>query len=461
MVRVFSHWLPANSLLQMAIDLLLVCLSLVISVAWLDRGDLRGVALMWPYALLFALGMMALNSFFGVYQRDTDRSTLRTAVFAVAILCFLLAVPTAYGMLSPPAPSKTWREELGLALLLSLVLMAALRGYALRSGVGPLLVRRVMVLGTGADAAAVEQGLSASGPYVRFMGFYPTHSDEPPQVAGDRLLAAGDSLAQTARRLKVDEIIVAVREQRADGELARQLLDCRTAGICVLDLSTYFERAFGQVRLDSLRASWLIFGDGFRQGPLRNMAKRLFDVCAATLLLAVFWPVMLLSAMLIVLDSGWPIFYGQKRVGQAGRQFRVLKFRSMRQDAEPDGKPRWAASGDARVTRVGRLLRRLRIDELPQIWNILRGDMSLCGPRPERPYFVDRLTREIPFYGVRHSVKPGVTGWAQVNYSYYATVEEMAIKLEYDLYYIKRRNLLMDSLILLRTVGQVFGLRGR
>ncbi len=455
MIRVFSHWLPANTLLQVGVDLLLACSFLVLAIAWHEPGTQPGIVAVWPYALLFTFGMIALNYLFGVYRRDTKRSAPRTSAFALVALYFLPVVPMAYGMFGPVAPFETWREELGLALLLSLALAAAMRGYAVRNGVGLLGARRVIVLGTGRDAAAVEQSLADSEQRAHFVGFYPSCPNEAAQVASDRVLAHGDSLAGEARRLKVDEIIVAVRDRRANAELAEALLECRLAGVRVLDVTSHFERAFGQVRLDSLRASWLIFGEGFRQGLVRKTVKRLFDIFAATLLLAVFWPVMLLSAVLIALESGLPIFYCQERVGHGGRLFRVVKFRSMRRDAEHDGQPRWASCKDARVTHVGGVLRRLRIDELPQLWNVLKGDMSLCGPRPERPYFVQQLAREIPFYEARHSIKPGVTGWAQVRYRYGESVEDAAQKLQYDLYYVKNHTLFLDAVILFKTVGVV------
>jgi sugar transferase (PEP-CTERM system associated) len=266
------------------------------------------------------------------------------------------------------------------------------------------------------------------------------------------VLSTDKSLRELTRSLKVDEIIVAVGERRGGGMPLNELLDCKLGGVRVLDLSSYFERALGQVRLDSLRASWLIFGEGFRQGIVRTVVKRIFDVIAAVVLLILALPVMLVTAALIALESGLPIFYRQERVGQGGRVFRVTKFRSMRPDAEVDGKPRWAKSNDDRVTRVGRVIRKYRIDELPQLVSVLNGDMSLVGPRPERPFFVDQLTREIPFYAARHSIKPGLTGWAQVRYHYGATSEDAAEKLQFDLYYVKNHTLFLDILILLETV---------
>ena len=452
MVRIFSHWFPANSLFQWLVDLTLIAMSLVLATTWLTWEDMGGIGGAVLYGSLVAAGLMLVYSVLGVYRRGSRRFRLGSA--DMFTLCLLLVVPLAYG-LGKASPSALWQEKFGLAVLLSAALVSAARACALRRGSGPLLVRRVMVLGTGTQAAAVERSLAESGQDVVIVGCYPVRSDETTQVSRHRILPESCSLAAEAKRLRVDEIIVAVREQRADAGLARELLDCRLAGMRVLDLSSYFERAMGQVRLDSLRASWLIFGDGFRQGLLRKVVKRVFDVCVVLLLLAVCWPVMLIAAILIVLESGVPVFYSQERVGRGNRLFRVLKFRTMRRDAEHDGTPRWASSNDTRVTRVGRVLRRLRIDELPQIWNVLRGDMSLCGPRPERPHFVDQLTREIPFYGIRHAIKPGITGWAQVRYRYGESIEDAAQKLQYDLYYVKNHTLLLDAVVLVKTVGVV------
>jgi len=268
------------------------------------------------------------------------------------------------------------------------------------------------------------------------------------------------SLSDTAHALKVDEIIVAVRERRGGALPLRELLDCKLSGVKVLDLASYFERALGQIRIDSLRVSWLIFGDGFRQSWRRSSVKRLFDIIAAAVLLLLAAPVMLLTMLLIVLEDGFSVFYRQERVGLDGRLFNVIKFRSMRKDAESDGQPRWATANDDRVTRVGRFIRKVRIDELPQLYSVLTGDMSLVGPRPERPYFVDQLTRDIPFYAVRHSVKPGVTGWAQVSYHYGSTVDDSIQKLQYDLFYVKNHSLFLDIVILFQTVGVVLTGKG-
>ena len=211
---------------------------------------------------------------------------------------------------------------------------------------------------------------------------------------------------------------------------------------------------------DSVSAGWLIFGDGFDQSMFRTVVKRIFDLVGAMVLLVLASPIMLVTAVLIYLESGGPVLYYQERVGLGGRLFNVVKFRSMRTDAEKDGKPRWAAMQDDRVTRVGRIIRKLRIDELPQLLSVLAGDMSLVGPRPERPYFVDKLTQQIPYYAVRQSVKPGVTGWAQVRYHYGASVEDAVEKLQYDLYYVKNNTLFLDLVVLFETVGVVLMAKG-
>ena len=453
MVRVFNHWFPSNTVLHVVLDLILLVISVVLAVSWLSRGGAMEIRSAIPYALLFAVTMMALNSWLGFYQRGSSRTVAQT--WGRVVMSLHLAVPVAYCVFAVLPKSAVTHEALQLAALVGLCGLVVLRGYATHAGLGPMLVRRVLVFGTGPEAATVERFLAKRAPEIEIVGFYRTANDEEVHVSSDRIHTASRPLPDVVRSLKADEVIVAVRERRGGVMPLAELLDCKLAGINVLDLASFYERSLGQVRLDSLRASWLIFGDGFRQGLIRTAVKRLFDIVAATILLVVSLPAMLATALLIVIESGFPIFYRQERVGLEGRLFKVIKFRSMRTDAEKDGKPRWAASNDDRVTVVGRAIRKLRIDELPQLFNVLKGDMSLVGPRPERPYFVDQLTREIPFYAARHSVKPGVTGWAQVRYHYGASVEDAAEKLQYDLYYVKNHSLFLDTVVLFETVGVV------
>jgi sugar transferase (PEP-CTERM system associated) len=229
----------------------------------------------------------------------------------------------------------------------------------------------------------------------------------------------------------------------------------------VLDLAAFYERAKSEVPIDSLKASWLVYGHGFVQGRARQIAKRAFDILCSSVLLTLASPVMLLTVLAIKLDSPGPIIYRQERVGLGGRIFMCLKFRSMRTDAEKDGVARWAAKNDARVTRIGAFIRKTRIDELPQLLSVLKGEMSLVGPRPERPSFVAQLKEQIPFYDVRHSVKPGVTGWAQVRYSYGASLEDARRKHQFDLYYVKNNSLFLDLLVLIETVSVVLFREGQ
>ncbi len=453
MVRLFSHWFPSNTILHVVLDTLLLFLSVVLAALWFYHGDVPGMEVVIPSALLFALTMVVLNTALGLYRGNCRRTRAQT--MARVFTSWLLALPVAYGIFEGLPWGEFRLEALKLASLLALSVLVVVRGLAAHGGAAPMLVRRVLVLGTGAEAADVEQSLKQFGSDVRIVGFLGVSNGDPSHVAAERILPSGSSLADTVLRNQVDEVVVAVRERRGSGLPLNDLLACKLAGVRVLDVSSYYERATGQVRLDSLRASWLIFGEGFRQGTVRVVMKRLFDIVFSLLLLLAASPTMIITAVLIALESGFPVLYRQERVGQGGRVFRVLKFRSMRTDAEGDGKPRWAASNDDRVTRVGRVIRKLRIDELPQLFNVLKGDMSLVGPRPERPFFVDQLSGEIPFYAARHSVKPGVTGWAQVRYHYGSTVEDAVQKLQYDLYYVKNHSLFLDLVVLFETVGVV------
>jgi sugar transferase (PEP-CTERM system associated) len=255
-------------------------------------------------------------------------------------------------------------------------------------------------------------------------------------------------------RFGASEIVVAADDRR--GLPVRQLLHCKIAGIKVTDFLDFWERETRTVDLEALRPSWLFYSDGFRRGPVDEFLKRGFDVVVSLGLLLLTLPLLVITACLIRLESPGPVLYRQPRVGLQGRVFTILKFRSMQVDAETDGRPRWAAEGDPRVTRVGVIIRKLRIDELAQILNVLRGDMSFIGPRPERPFFVAGLAQAIPYYDERHCVRPGITGWAQINYPYGASTEDARRKLAYDLYYVKNRSIFLDLLILLQTARVIF-----
>ncbi|TXH88607.1 TIGR03013 family XrtA/PEP-CTERM system glycosyltransferase [Thauera aminoaromatica] len=454
MLKVFSHYLPTHTLQQVLFDALTLFAVVLAAVAVLvTPTSAVDWAICIPSALTFAASMIALNAAMGLYRPVYQRSHRQT--FARVALSLTVSVPVAYLVFGLLPWSEIAPHSLQLSVLLLLCSLLLVRGLVNQRQASALFVPRVLIVGTGRDARMVQQDLVRPlQRSVEVVGFLPVGGNERVEVEQHAVLPPG-SLLEVVRNLRVDEVIVAVRERRGGVLSLRELLDCKLLGTRILDLSTFFERVQGQVRLDSLRASWLIYGDGFRQGWTRTFVKRCFDLVVGTALLLAAMPIMVLTALLILLEDGAPIFYSQERVGRGGKPFRVIKFRSMRRDAEKDGKPRWATSNDDRVTRVGRFIRKLRIDELPQLFNVLKGDMSLVGPRPERPYFVDQLTQQIPFYAVRHCVKPGVTGWAQVRYQYGASVDDAAEKLQYDLYYVKNHSLILDTLVLFETVRVV------
>jgi sugar transferase (PEP-CTERM system associated) len=267
-------------------------------------------------------------------------------------------------------------------------------------------------------------------------------------------------LIELAHALKADEIVVAMDDRRQGFPVA-ELLECKFKGVAVTDVLGFLERETGKMAIDLVNPSWLIFSEGFDAALKTRLWARLFDIIVAGAMLVVTLPLIVAAALAVLIEDGAPVLYRQKRVGARGRAFAVLKFRSMIKNAEADGRARWAAEGDSRITRVGAVLRKFRIDELPQLFNVLRGDMSLVGPRPERPEFVQRLARSIPYYHERHAVKPGITGWAQLCYPYGSSDEDAMEKLQYDLYYIKHKSLIFDLIVMLQTAEVVLWGKGR
>jgi sugar transferase (PEP-CTERM system associated) len=263
-----------------------------------------------------------------------------------------------------------------------------------------------------------------------------------------------DDLCQTAKALNIDKMVVAIEERRKNFPI-KQLLQCRVDGIEVIEGTSFYEMLTGKLIVEKINPSWLIFSDGFRKSWLQRKLKRSIDLALSLILLVILGPLLLLVAVLIKLDSRGPVFFTQERVGAHRRPYKVYKFRSMVQDAEAKSGPVWAQEEDDRVTRVGKYIRRWRIDEFPQLFNVIRGKMSFVGPRPEREFFVSELEKEIPYYGERFSVKPGVTGWAQVCYPYGSSVEDAKEKLNYDLFYIKNMSILMDLMVIMKTVKTV------
>ncbi|MEH6625356.1 MAG: TIGR03013 family XrtA/PEP-CTERM system glycosyltransferase [Motiliproteus sp.] len=348
---------------------------------------------------------------------------------------------------------------IAIALLLSFFTVCGIRYMFLRLDQSSLLKKRVLVLGAGELASIIHHKMRRDSDRrgFRLMG-YVNMNDDSTSICEEHLLHIDlEHLDQYASRYQIDEVVVAVDQRR--GKLPMDsLYRCRIAGVNVIDVAGFVERESGKIPLKMMYPSWVIYGDGYRKtGLLSRGIKRLFDMFVGALFVLFTWPIMVITALLIKLECGprSAVIYTQVRVGRYGEPFSIYKFRSMREDAEKDGAV-WAMQNDNRVTAVGAFIRKYRVDELPQLFNILRGDMSFIGPRPERPEFVDKLSASIPYYGDRHQVKPGLTGWAQICYSYGSSEEDALEKLQYDLYYIKNYTLLLDTIILIQTSEVIF-----
>ena len=458
MIRVFSHYVSARLMLLVFLEALVLMLSVRLGLVFHLSGPSASLAISeaasLPPTATLALGMLILMNSMGLYHFDPskDEQSISARLIAAVLLGLGLVFLATYMV-----PSlKLGLDGLAIAAIVALIGTALVR-FAFHKWENLTDFRpRVLVLGTGSRVMKLAELTQRSHNHmmVRYVAYPPSgqHYVPLPRVLS---MAPGESLPSVVKKHGIDEIVLAVRDRRGGGFPVRELLECRLNGTRVTELSTFFEREYQQVFLGSLNASWMVLGDGFRQGLFRTTVKRLFDLAASTLLLLLALPVMLLAAICIFLESGAPVLYRQERVGQGGRIFTIYKLRSMKNGAESDGNPRWAAADDDRTTRVGRIIRKLRIDELPQIINVFKGEMSFVGPRPERPYFVDKLTKQIPYYALRHSIKPGITGWAQVRYHYGASLDDAVEKLQYELYYVKNHTLFLDLVILINTVEVV------
>lgn len=394
-----------------------------------------------PNAALYA-GVLVLSMFaVGVYENDAvaDQRLGLVRLGASFIMAFLLLAGVIY--LIPDL--MIWRSGLGIALPLTLAAMVGSRMMFLRVAVDRAFSRRVLVIGDPQLVGRIHE-IARSSLIQTF--------EVAGSVALQHLQPEQDDplwLYRLARSRNATEIVVAAHERRGRLPL-RELIECRLGGLRVTEYHDFCERETGRVDLDRMKPAWLIFSDGFASSRLDLIGKRLFDVVAALLVLTLTLPLLIVAALAVRLEDGGPVFYRQIRVGHNARPFELLKFRSMRVDAEKHG-AQWAQANDPRVTRVGWFLRRTRIDELPQIINVLKGEMSVVGPRPERPVFVAELAAELPYFHERHRLKPGISGWAQLNHHYAASVDDARTKLEYDMYYLKNWSLLFDFLILAQT----------
>ncbi len=360
------------------------------------------------------------------------------------------------------APSAYFgRGILLIVLLFATVGVLLVRHVFFSNNLIHFLKPRIMVLGTGelANECASICEENKNDHQFNIVGFVPLRGEKNVLITKG-ILPLHQPLLSLATTYQADEIVIAIQNQDSEHFPVQELLDCKLSGITVIEVSTFFEREMSQIRVNSLNPSWLVFGGGFDQSGLRTAIKRIFDLLSSVVLLLLTLPFMLLTALCIYIEDRAPVLYRQERIGLNDQPFTIYKFRSMRRDAESSGKPQWAAKNDTRITRVGKIIRHLRIDELPQIFNVLKGDMSLIGPRPERQFFVKQLCVEIPYYNLRHSIKPGITGWAQVRYQYGSSIEDSLQKLQYDLYYVKNNSLFLDIIILLDTVLVVLTGRG-
>lgn len=461
MYRIFRHYVPRTLLMLGLAETVILLASVYVGVALIvvaqGTMDSSREELLLK-AFTFAAVMLLMMTAMGLYQRD-----LREGPRA---LLLRLGLSFLGGLL---VMSIVWVVDPGLVVGARAFVIALLASFLGIASCRFLCVprtdfrwsRRVLVLGVGNRALQIASLRRRSDRHgVTIVGFVDIGVDER-VVQGRAVFPLGPTtLHDLASRHDVDEIVVALDERRNRLPL-EQVLECKMKGMRVLDESSYLERQLGKIRLDTLQPSSVVFADGFTQAVLKPTSKRLFDIAVSLALLILAAPLMLLTALVILIESRGrgPVFYSQERVGR-GRIFRVLKFRSMRVDAEKNGVAQWARKDDDRITTVGRFIRKTRIDELPQLFNVLKGDMSFVGPRPERPQFVQELARQIPYFELRHHVKPGITGWAQVCYPYGASVEDAREKLQYDLYYLKNYSLFLDLMIIVQTLQVVIWGKG-
>jgi len=404
----------------------------------------------------------------GLYEaklRETFRGVIRRIFVSVAISYFITEV------ISNTFLSKTDISQYYLPTYagLTIVVLITFRYFIDRLGILGLGHSKIIVIGAGERASIIEKRMRRKVDRLGFeiLGFVPILGDNREEgIQKEKLINVeiDENLKNFIVDNEIDEIVIACDERR--GSLPVEILfDCRLKGIAVTDLLDFMERESGQMVVNLMYPSWVIYSNGFNsQNSLRDIVNYVMNCFMATSVLLVTWPFMLLTSIIIFFEDvnlkKVSIFYKQERVGLNGRPFNIIKFRSMHHDAEKDG-AKWATSNDARVTKVGFFIRKFRIDELPQIWNVFKGEMSFIGPRPERPQFVEQLVKEIPFYNQRHNVKPGLAGWAQLNYPYGASVEDSLEKLKFDLYYVKHQSFMLDILILIRTVEVVLFGKGR
>jgi sugar transferase (PEP-CTERM system associated) len=455
-MQLFNRYVSTRSLTMFAGELLLIFGSVALAAALQNTPHLA--ASLWKIALVTVVCQLCLyyNDFYDLTLVHSNRELVVRLLQAVGAASIVLA---ALYFLIPGLMIGNGTFVSALAVFVVAILAWRLAFNHLTGSLD--LEERVLFVGTGETARKVARQIldQHDFPY-RVIGFI----DDDASRIGERIVNPGivgtpADIDRLVAERRIRRIVVGLTDRR--GKLPiQELLRAKMAGVRVEDATTTYERITGKILVDDLRPSWLIFSDGFRVSRVTRVMKRSIDLGLALVMAIASAPLMVLTALLVWLDDGRPVLYRQERVGENGRMFVLSKFRSMRKDAELGGQPVWARDGDERVTRVGRFIRATRLDELPQLWNVVRGDMSFVGPRPERPFFVDELSKEIPFYQQRHAVKPGLTGWAQVKYRYGSSIEDAMEKLRYDLYYIKHLSVFFDLTIVFDTVKVVLFRKG-
>ena len=455
-MQLFNRYVSTRSLTVFGGELLLIFGSVTLAATVQGTSDVS--ANLWKIGLVTVVCQLCLyyNDFYDLTLVHSRRELVVRLLQAVGAASIVLAA------LYVAIPSLMIGDGIFVSALF--VFVVGILGWRLLFNhlTGSIRMQeRILVVGTGETARKVVRQILAQKEFAyRVIGFI----DDDPSRIGERIVNPGivgtpADMAALIARHQIDRIIVGLADRR--GKLpVEELLRAKMAGIRVEDATTTYERVTGKILIDDLRPSWLIFSDGFRVSRLVRWIKRSIDLVFSLVLAILAFPLMVLTAAAVALESGRPVLYRQERVGENGKTFTLFKFRSMGLDAEKGGTPMWATAGDTRVTRVGRMIRKTRLDELPQLWNVLRGDMSFVGPRPERPYFVAELAKDIPFYQQRHAVKPGLTGWAQVKYRYGSSLEDAMEKLRYDLYYIKHLSIFFDLTIVFDTVKVVLFRKG-
>ena len=456
--RLFRYYVPTEFVVLAVVEFFVLIYSLYLAfiIRFWNSGWQSVFDEFMPKALVYAVVMQLSLLAFGVYQRQAGRF-INLLVLRIASGLLLGLIPLGVSYYFFPT-FFLGRGALFIAVVLSFLFISVVRLFFKRVVKERNMWTRVLVLGAGKRAELVHKAVSTgevSG--LNIISYVAMPGDEG--ILSDNVIELSKPLIRHVEELDIDEIVIAVDDRRSKGFPTKGLIDCKMSGINILELVTFFERRAGKIRLDMLNPSWLYLSEGFQIGTniFRRIGKRLLDILVVLLLLPIALPLMLLVGFAILIESGFSgsVLYSQIRVKRDGIPFKIYKFRSMVTDAEKDGVARWASKNDSRITKVGSIIRRGRLDELPQLFNVLIGDMSFVGPRPERPEFVEKLAKIIPYYEERHRVKPGLTGWAQVCYSYGDTEADSIEKLQYDLYYVKNYSVLLDLLILLQTAEVV------